>query len=626
MTNSTSHYASRLGRLLIALALLWICLGAPAKAQPDGQGNPTPNEQLAPEVASYQMDVRLDPAAKTVHGAEWISYTNPSGDTLTELWLHLYLKAFSSLNTTWMRESGGQHRAQQVEASALGDINLEKLTLANGVDLLATATFSETLVQVPLPQPLAPGQKIELEATWTSKLPRVFARTGYGGRDNTFFMVGQWYPKMAVYDRRQWDTLPWHANSEFFHDFGRYDVRITLPQEYVVAGVGVPAGEVEAGNGLKIVRFTATGVTDFAFAASPDFQITQARAREVEVVLYYLPEHADFVADYLQTGVGALQSYSDWYGPYPHPRLTIVDVPDNAQGAGGMEYPTFVTGGTQGIPAWTGTLAVVASHEIAHQWWPMQTATHEGREPWLDEGLTEYSGMRYLAEMGRGLGVDPLSLNVDTPDRLGYNFTPAYPANLPAWEYDETVYGGPVYNKTALGLWTLERLVGTERFRRAMADYLAAWRFKHPTAADFRTSLEQSLAGEDLTWFFDDFIAGKGVIDYAVGAIQNTTRGSTVEIRRQGAVRVPVEVRLTFDSGAQQIMVWDGQAEHTHLTFPAIAPVVQVQVDPERKLVAELDIADNGAGTKVQVGPTLILGGRLMFWLQSFLSLLGLFG
>jgi aminopeptidase N len=256
----------------------------------------------------------------------------------------------------------------------------------------------------------------------------------------------------------------------------------------------------------------------------------------------------------------------------------------------------------------------------------MQTATHEGREPWLDEGLTEYSALRYMAEAGRDLGVGPLSLRIDTVDRLNYNLDPGFPANLPAWEYDENVYGSVVYNKTALGLWTLERLVGTERFRGAMAGYLTAWRFKHPTAADFRTSLEQSLTGADLTWFFDDFIAGKGVIDYSVGAIQNSPAGSSVEIIRQGAVRVPVEVRLTFASGAQQTPLWDGQAEHTTLTFPASDPIVQVQIDPERKLVAELDIADNGLSSKLQVGPALILGGRLMFWLQSLLSLLGLFG
>ncbi len=368
------------------------------------------HQSAAPEIASYRMEVRLDPAAKTVTGSGRISYRNPSQDTLDEIWLRLYLKAFSSPDTTWMRESSGGMRGFSADPSNLGDITVDTLKLADGTDLLGDTTLDDTLMHVPLPRALEPGQAVELDVSWTSKLPRVFARTGYGGRDDTFFMVGQWYPKMAVYDRGRWDTEPWHANSEFFHDFGSYDVSITLPQEYVVAATGMPSGEASADANQKTLRFTATGVTDFAFAASPDFLTRSAQAGATEVVLYYLPEHQSVVGEYLDTAVGALLAFGEWYGPYPHPRLTVVDVPDNAGGAGGMEYPTLITGGTIGAPAGAGFVGLVVAHEAGHQWWPMQTATNEGREPWLDEGLTEYSGTRYLLEIWAhaGPGRSPL--------------------------------------------------------------------------------------------------------------------------------------------------------------------------------------------------------------------------
>lgn len=583
-------------------------------------------EPVAPQVASYRMDVRLDPTNKTVSGTERISYTNPSQDNLRDLWLHLYLKAFSSLDTLWMRESGGQHRGFSLEQNSLGDITVSSLTLADGTDLLSTATFTDTLLHLMLPVPLAPGQTVELDVAWTSKLPRAFARTGYGGRDNTFFMVGQWYPKMAVYNQGQWDTEPWHANSEFFHDFGSYDVSIAVPQAYVVAATGVPTGEADASDGYTMRRFTATNVTDFAFAASPDFRIRRANAGNVETVLYYLPEHEGAVAEYIETAVGALQAFSEWYGPYPHARLSVVDVPDDVSGAGGMEYPTLVTGGTLGLPLVSGAVALVTSHEIGHQWWPMQTATHEGREPWLDEGLTEYSGIRYMAESERKVEFGPIGFEAVTNDRLSYAFMPAQPSNLPAWDYGDIGYGSAVYSKTALGLWTLEKVVGSERFRQAMAAYLSEWRFRHPTAADFRVSLERSLSDFDLCWFFDEFIATSGVIDYAVGGIEHIPEGIIVTVQRQGAVQVPVEVQVTLASGAQQIQQWDGKSDSVRLAFAASDPVVLVEIDPEEKLVAELDRTDNGADTRVQVGPVLTLGGRLVFWTQTMMQLLGLFG
>jgi hypothetical protein len=609
-------------RLFFAAALMMaLCGGASpvaTLAAPQAQ-----TQQLAPQIASYRMAVQLDPATKTIAGTERIAYRNPSQDALPELWLRLYLRAFRDLNTLWMKESGGQNRGFAIQPNELGDITISKLALADGSDLLASATLTDTLMRVQLPQPLAPGQVAQLDVAWSSKLPRVFARTGYGGRDDSFFMVGQWYPKMAVYDRGQWDTEPWHANSEFFNDFGSYDVSITVPQNYVVAGAGVPAGEQNAAAGAKTLRFTSDNVTDFAFAASPDFKTRNTKAGPVDVDLFYVPEHESSVDEYLKAAVGSLQAFSSWYGAYPHPRLTVVDVPDDAQGAGGMEYPSLVTGGTVGAPGGSGAVALVTSHEIGHQWWPMQTATNEGREPWLDEGLTEYSGIRYMVDSKTELGVGSFGVSAAVLDQLGYANSPRQVATLPAWQYSGGEYG-IVYSKTTMGLWTLERVVGTERFRAAMAAYLAEYRFKHPTAADFRASIERSL-GEQ-RWFFDDFMNSTGLIDYAAQPIANPASGGTVGVVRRGAVRAPVEVRITLASGAQQIKAWDGQAEQIKFDFPAGDPVTRVEIDPERKLIAEIDVTNNSVSASPEVGPALTLGGRLVFWLQMIAQSIGLFG
>jgi len=604
--------------VLILLLVCAVMLPAGLSASPERQA-----DQPAPQIASYKIDARLDPTAKLVTGSERITYRNPSQDALPELWLRLYLRAFRDLNTLWMKESGGQNRGFAIQPNEFGDITISKLALADGADLLASATLTDTLMRVRLPQPLGPAQAIDIDVAWSSKLPRVFARTGYGGRNDSFFMVGQWYPKMAVYDRGKWDTEPWHANSEFFNDFGSYDVSITVPQDYVVAGAGVPAGEQNAGAGAKTLRFKSENVTDFAFAASPDFKTQSAKAGQVDVDLFYLPEHESSVAEYLKAAVGSLQAFSSWYGAYPHPRLTLVDVPDDAQGAGGMEYPTLVTGGTVGVPGVRGLAALVTSHEIGHQWWPMQTATNEGREPWLDEGLTEYSGMRYMIDSNTLLGTSAFGVSATLLDQLGYANSPEQAATLLAWEYSGANYG-VVYYKTAMGLWTLERVVGTERFRRAMAAYLAEYRFKHPTAADFRASIERSLGEQH--WFFGDFMNSTGAIDYAALPIANTANVGAVDVARRGAVRVPVDVRVTLASGAQQIRTWDGQAEQAHFDFPAGDPVTRVEIDPDRKLVAEIDVTNNGVSASPEVGPALTLGGRLMFWLQMIAQSIGLFG
>lgn len=570
------------------------------------------------------MDVRLDPVAQTVAGTERITYRNPSDDTLDELYLRLYLKAFSSPDTLWMSESGGQLRGERFSPAELGDISVQSLRTASSADLLAAATLSDTLLHVPLGTPLGPNQTLELDAQWTSKLPRVFARTGYGGRDDTFFMVGQWYPKLAVYDGGRWDTEPWHANSEFFHDFGNYDVTIEVPQAYIVAGAGVPIGEQLGADGTKTLSFSAANVTDFAFAASPDFQLRTATAGDTDIAVYYLPEHAAAAPIYADTAVRSLQIFGSWYGAYPWPRLTVVDVPDNAGGAGGMEYPTLVTGGLEGATAGSGFVSHVTSHEIGHQWWPMQTATDEGREPWLDEGLTEYSGMRYMLETDTRLGFSGASIDAGTFERFLYAAGEDKPIDLAAWQYNEGDYGATVYNKTALGLWTLEDVAGSDRFRRSLAAYLEQHRYTHPTGTDFRAALEHSLGRLD--WFFNDCVAAGGAIDYAVERIETDAQHSRVALKRIGAVRVPVDVLISFAGGTQRMETWDGQAPATALVYNAADPVVGVAIDPDRKLHAETNVRDNQLSVNAQLAPAVTLGGRLAFWAQLVAQLLGAFG
>jgi hypothetical protein len=578
-------------------------------------------------VASYTMDVRLDPQAKTVAGEQRISYRNPSPDTLNELWLRLYLKAFSSIDTLWMREGGGQLRGDQADPANLGDITLEALTLADGTDLLANATLSDTLVRVPLPQPLGPNETVELSARWTSKLPRVFARTGYGGANDDFFMVGQWYPKLAVYDRGRWDTEPWHANSEFFHDFGNYDVALTLPSAFVVAGAGVSIGTTEHADGTTTHRFRSEGVTDYAFAASPDFLTRTGSANiatgPVTVSVYYLPEHESIVDEYMRAATGSLEAFSEWFGPYPHPQMTVVDVPDNASGAGGMEYPTLVTAGALG--GIVGGPAYVTAHEIAHNWWPMQTATNEGREPWLDEGLSEYSGGRYNAEAGDVIGFPPVLMPALAFERQSYAVNPRVAATRPAWEYQGIGYATGVYQKTALALWSLERTVGRDRMHRALAVYLERYRYRHPTGDDFRATMREQLGTEATDWFFA-FLDGEGLIDYTLARADSDNGSATVVVRREGEAVAPVEVVATFDDGSTQTQRWDGAATETTLTFQSNAPLRAAAIDPDFKIVAELDRLDNGLTLEPQRAAQAQLGARLGFWSQLLVQIVGQFG
>ncbi|NIN00937.1 MAG: M1 family peptidase, partial [candidate division Zixibacteria bacterium] len=189
-----------------------------------------PKEQHVPQVASYQIDVTLDTQEKKLRGDERLTFVNTSKMSVDTLFLHLYPNAFQSDTTTLMKESLFPDRVKKKEKYR-GFMEIQGVGIKGGMDLTNQKIIEETIMKLPLPHPLPPQKSIQLEIKFMVKLPQVFVRMGYSGVD---FMIGQWFPKMAVLEEDgSWNAHQYHFSSEFFADFGTYDVSITVPPEYL---------------------------------------------------------------------------------------------------------------------------------------------------------------------------------------------------------------------------------------------------------------------------------------------------------------------------------------------------------------------------------------------------------
>src|SRR5215472_10644422 len=345
----------------------------------------------SPPVVAYTIEASLDPAAKTVTGKERLIWRNPSGDAVSELRFHLYLNAFKNNRTTFMRESGGFVRTYRAGSKKedWGSIDILSIRTADGGDLGPGARFiqpdgndpsDETVLSVPLPAPVPPHGEIVLDIAFRDKLPRVLARSGFV-RD--FFLVGQWFPKLGVYEpagmrlraEGGWNCHAFHANSEFYADFGTYDVTLTVPSSFVVGATGKKVAETRRGN-QTTYRYVQENVHEFAWTAYPRFVVVDARfdpardiplgwtslaakelgmspeelaLRPVSIRLLLQPDHMRARERYLKSAKEAIAFYGLWFGAYPYETLTMVDPPEDGFGAGGMEYPTFITGGAPSL-------------------------------------------------------------------------------------------------------------------------------------------------------------------------------------------------------------------------------------------------------------------------------------
>jgi len=495
-------------RSLFAAAFLLLAVPA-LDAQLSIATNSPNGRPMSERVVSYVIDARLDTDKKTLDATETLTYRNLTGQPLTTFPFHLYLNAFrpESTFTTETRMSGGVRGSldDAYPAEKTGGITVSHVDADGYGDLTATLHFTapddgnlqdHTVAEIVLPRPLAPNESVTFHLIFHDKFPLSVARNGYK-RD--FIMGGQWFPKVGVFWHGAWNCHQYHSTTEFFSDFGTFNVRLTVPSRYTVGASGVPTGTQPNSDGTKTLSFYGEDIHDFAFAASPHFVVSDAiylsSLGPVQIHVLALAAHPHIAQRYLDITRGALGEFERRYGPYPYKVLTVVD-PEPGSEMEGMEYPTLVTGDG----SWTGIIKaaeITVEHEFGHQYWYGMVASNEFEEAWLDEGINSYTEVKVLAALlGRGTSAIRqryANLGDGSLQRDSYLSSPdSDPVTRFAWKFrNENSYGAVTYGKTATLLATLEGIVGTDTMDEAMRTYFQRYRFTHPTTEDFLRTIEQ---------------------------------------------------------------------------------------------------------------------------------------
>jgi hypothetical protein len=350
----------------------------------------------------------------------------------------------------------------------------------------------------------------------------------------------------------------------------------------------------------------------------------------------------------MQAAKTALKAYGLLYGRYPYGTLTVVDPPEGGEGAGGMEYPTFITAGTSRfLNYWPLDRVLlpeqVLVHEFGHQFWYGLVANNEFEEAWLDEGINSYTSAR-LIDNAYGADRSLMSLfglRVGELDLVrAMNLPTPRPGRIrqPSWTYiDDQSYGFYSYMKPELVLGTLERMLGEETMSRVMRTYHERWRFAHPSSDDFY-AVASEVSGQDLLPFFKQTIEGNEVLDFEVSSIAAVeldrpagtavpTAGveyeNTVVVRRRGGVTVPVEIAVKFAGQPPERVAWDGRDEWKKLTFTRPQRIEWAQVDPDRRLLLDVNWLNNAKRLTPDHRVATKWTARWLFWLQNALRLVG---
>jgi len=534
---------------------------------------------------NYTINVELDDKNHTLEGIVDIEYTNNSPNDLRSIWFHLWPNAYKNNSTALCKqktENGNTslYYASEAERGYIDGINFK---VDGKIVRWDYDNEHIDICKLILNKPLVAGNSIRISTPFFVKIPDAkFSRLGHVKQS---YMITQWYPKPAVYDKDGWHPMPYLDQGEFYSEFGSFDVSITLPSNYTVGATGDLHNKKELTRLNKIaqvtdtitrfsddlsfppsdltkktLRYTQNNIHDFGWFADKRFHVLKGEVevpntnKKVTIWTMFTNNEGNLWKNSIEYMHDALYYYSLWNGDYPYKQCTAVDGTISA--GGGMEYPNVTVIGESGSDY---LLEEVIMHEVGHNWFYGMLASNERDHPWMDEGLNSHNEIRYMRTKypDYNIFVEELpsiiskTLNLDeynhkqTMGELMYMMNAwtakDQPIELHSEQYTEMNYGGIVYSKTAIVFDYLMAYLGEDLYDRCMKKYFERWQYKHPQPKDLRVVFEE-ITGKNLDWFFEDVIKTTKQLDYSIIGIKKETKDLLITLENTGDILGPVVI------------------------------------------------------------------------------------
>ncbi|MEN8375905.1 MAG: M1 family metallopeptidase [Gemmatimonadota bacterium] len=584
---------------------------------------PAPTVEVAPDMdfrngVEYRVEARLEEGPDLLNARAELRYTNRSREAIDTLWFQQYLNAFRP-NSGWATYDAEHQDESPFQELGPDEHAFERISAAEidgqGVTPVYPGAPDSTVMALPLARPLARGQTVVVRIDWQARLATLARRQGRRGRH---FDFAQWYPRIAVYDDEGWKVNPLIRPGEFFGEFGAWDVTLDLAADQVVASTGVPVsgdpgyeaaaaagfrpfslardayGEAPPAGALgllaetiepgrKRVRFLAEEVHHFAWSTSPEYIYEGGRWKDLPVHVLYQPGDEEEWGNgvVLERTYAALDYMQEIFDTYPWPQFTNIH---RIEG-GGTEFPMLIMDG--------GAQLGLIVHETAHQYAHGILASNEWRHPWLDEGMASFLTTWFGEASGGQTTADAWGGLVNTVggwDGSGESeVVDQHAADFSSFQ----AYGRMSYNKGSAVLYMARELLGEDAMRRGLKLYYQRNKFSHPEPADLRAALEEA-SGQDLAWFFDQWLFRTTSLDYAIAAAETVEVAdgwrTTVTVTRAGDAWMPVDLQV----GDARRRLTSREREQTVEVTTSERPA-EARLDPDQRITDADDSNDSAA-------------------------------
>lgn len=533
---------------------------------------------------NYKLSITLENDLRTVIGSIEVEYINNSPDTLD----HLFFKAFPN---AIQKGSYADQKLRKMNDYSFANLkpeqegSLELIQTEDSKSKIKHLENDNTIYSALLAKSLLPGDTLELTFDFKTILPSPH-NLRMGLHQNTTKGV-YWYPQVCVYDRKMgWVNSQYVGWGETYGDFGNFNVKITAPEDQIVAATGVLVNEKEVlpdslkkdlhlsnylnpksewpklafdSAKLKTWHYVAENVNDFAFTCSNDFCIGSDTINGVEVVAYALRNKAKGWSMAVELGKQSIETFSEVMYPYQWPVMRICDA------FSGMEYPMLTNCGGQGPSP---RFSYLLYHEIGHQWFMGQVGSNQADRPFLDEGFTTHiehiAVEKYLGRNGNFNVYNNWYQRIAEPpieDRDERGFRPLLLTMKKGYDkpmlfsYDQGEeyypYRYSAYYKSAAMHYSLRSILGDSAYFKAMHHYCQKWFFKHPYEDDFVEAMEEA-TGLELDHYLQQWFHSRHRLDYAFAGKSSAREGDlyihSIKLKRPGLFVAPIDIAVIWET------------------------------------------------------------------------------
>ena len=470
--------------------------------------------------------------------------------------------------------------------------------------LLHLRVVGQNSIIVNLPDVLTPGTEIWLDVRYSGPVaPQTF--------DREAIEIGQGQPAQEIPEIRL-QPVYLYSNRSYWYpqstvtDYATASIKISVPSEYDAIATGEPVGsptpQPESGNSRRRKTFVFEASRPARYLAMiisrfnrvDNTRIT-AGGSDVSFYLQATPRVSARLRDVSDRAAAVFSYYASLAGDAPYPSFTLALSESDRPGGHSPPYFAILN---QVVPgsnfvwrndpvSFENYPTFFLAHELAHQWWGQAVGWKNYHEQWISEGFAQYFAMLYAEQEGnqlpgllRQMRRTAIEASPNGPIYLGYR--------LGHIQGDDRIFRAIVYNKGAMVLHMLRRLLGDDPFFAGIRSFYQQWKFKKAGTDDFRKAMEK-VSGRDLQRFFDVWVYGFS-IPHVKFSYHITGADATVRFEQHAdPVDAPITVTVTYASGATENFMVILADKHTERVIPLKGPVRTIAANADNAALVEVD-------------------------------------